>query len=250
MENNPTVIANHLRNLKFTDRSCTLAVELNDHVNRYRASMTLATFNLFDSSAISSIDYDTYVWTYACVATRTSGKPSRTMSRLPELLFILDDVCSALRSVLDNRAKRASALGNLGSAVTAQARTQYAAITRAVATPAPPPQAISQPDGSFHVLNAFTIPGYDHPDCLNNPGMCCFYCAVANHTLPECTILKSDCVRNIMRAGVDRTCFEKHGSATAKKRKRDVNASLRPIHDRDRAGVVMTEDVVAFKMAD
>ncbi|KAF0708588.1 hypothetical protein AaE_013152, partial [Aphanomyces astaci] len=35
-----------------------------------------------------------------------------------------------------------------------------------------------------------------------------------------------------MRAGFDRTGFDKYGSATAKKRKRDVDASLCSIHRR------------------
>ncbi|RLO08555.1 hypothetical protein DYB28_000151 [Aphanomyces astaci] len=204
MDNNPTVIANHLWNLKFTDDSCidTLAVELNDHVNRYRASMTLHTFNLLDASAISSIASDTYIWTYAFIADKDLWEVIKNSVSTPRAAgspFVLDDVFSALRTVLDNRAKRASALGNLGAAVTAQPRTQYTSITHAVATPAPPAQ---------------------------------------------CTILKSDYVRNIMRAGFDRTCFDKHGSASAKKRKRDVDASLRPIHRR-RDDAMIAEGLVA-----
>ncbi|RHY68204.1 hypothetical protein DYB34_012116, partial [Aphanomyces astaci] len=66
MDNNPTVIANNLRNLKFTEDSCidTLAVELNDLMERYRASMTPPTFNAMDAAAISSIDGYTYIWIY------------------------------------------------------------------------------------------------------------------------------------------------------------------------------------------
>ncbi|RQM20948.1 hypothetical protein B5M09_010186 [Aphanomyces astaci] len=96
MDNNPTVIATHLPNLKFTEDSCidTLAVELNDLVKRYRGPMTMPTFNPLDAYAISSIDYDTYIWTYHTLCAMSdafiveknlSGKSSRTVFRLPEL---------------------------------------------------------------------------------------------------------------------------------------------------------------------
>ncbi|RHY28013.1 hypothetical protein DYB25_013081, partial [Aphanomyces astaci] len=84
-----------------------------------------------------------------------------------------------------------------------QSRSQFAAVTHAVAAPAPPPTAISQPDGSYHVLNAFTIPTYAHHDCVKIPGKCCFYCGVGNYTLRVCPTLKSDYVRNTMLAMVD-----------------------------------------------
>ncbi|RHZ02604.1 hypothetical protein DYB31_016040, partial [Aphanomyces astaci] len=189
MDNNPTVIANNLRNLKFTEDSCidTLAVELNDLMERYRASMTPPTFNAMDAAAISSIDGYTYIWIYhtLCVLSKAFIadtdlwdviKNYVSTARATRVPIVLDDGWSALRNVLDNRVQRASALGHLGSAATTQARTQYVAITHAIATPAPPPQAISQPDGSFHVLNAFTIPAYAHPNCVHNPGKSCFNC--------------------------------------------------------------------------
>ncbi|RHZ31779.1 hypothetical protein DYB37_012388 [Aphanomyces astaci] len=135
---------------------------------------------------------------------------------------VVDDIWVSFRRILTNRLQRASTLGDHGSAATIQSRSQFAAVTHAVVVPAPPPTAISQPDGSYHVLNVFTIPAYAHRDCAKIPGKSCFYCGVANHTLPVCPTLKSDYVRNTMRAGFDRTVFDKHGSASAKKRKRDV----------------------------
>ncbi|ETV73068.1 hypothetical protein H257_12104 [Aphanomyces astaci] len=128
MDNNPAVIANHLRTLKFTEESCidTLAVELTDPVKLYRVSMTPPSFNLLDASAISSIDYDTHIWNY-----HTLCAMSDTFINDKELWEV------------------------------------FAAVTHTVAAPAPPPTAISQPDGSYHVLNAFTIPAYAHHDAGN-----------------------------------------------------------------------------------
>ncbi|KAF0711980.1 hypothetical protein AaE_012165, partial [Aphanomyces astaci] len=115
-----------------------------------------------------------------------------------------------LSAIITNRLQRASALGDNGSAATLQTRTQLAAVTHAVAAPVPPPQAITQADGSVHVMNAFTIPSYAHRD---------YY------------------ARNSMRPGFDRAVFDKHGSASQKKRKRDYVAPSRPIQrprdDRD-----------------
>ncbi|RQM20378.1 hypothetical protein B5M09_005785, partial [Aphanomyces astaci] len=235
MDNNPAVIANHLRTLKFTEESCidTLAVELTDPVKLYRVSMTPPSFNLLDASAISSIDYDTHIWNYhtLCAMSDTFINDKElwevvtnyvSTARVAGTPVVVDDVWVSLRRILTNRLQRASALGDHGSAATIQSRSQFAAVTHTVAAPAPPPTAISQLDGSYHVLNAFTIPAYAHHDCVKIPGKSCFYCGVANHTLPVCPTLKSDYVRNIMRAGFDRTVFDKHGSASAKKRKRDV----------------------------
>ncbi|RHZ40691.1 hypothetical protein DYB26_016353 [Aphanomyces astaci] len=161
---------------------------------------------------------------------------------------VVDDVWASFRRILTNRLQRASTLGDHGSAATIQSRSQFSAVTHAVVVPAPPPTAISQPDGSYHVLNVFTIPAYAHRDCVKIPGKSCFYCGVANHTLLVCPTLKSDYVRNTMRAGFDRTVFDKHGSASAKKRKRDVDYSPRPTHrhrdDRDDRGVVMIVTMV------
>ncbi|RHY73846.1 hypothetical protein DYB30_013164, partial [Aphanomyces astaci] len=235
MDNNPTVIANHLRTLKFTEESCidTLAVELTDLVKRYRVSMTPPSFNLLDASAISSIDYDTHIWNYhtLCAMSDTFINDKElwevvtnyvSTARAAGTPVVVDGVWVSLRRILTNRLQRASALGDHGSAATIQSRSQFAAVTHAVAAPAPPSTAISQPDGSYHVLNAFTIPAYAHHDCVKIPGKSCFYCGVANHTLPVCPTLKTDYVRNTMRAGFYRTVFDKHGSASAKKRKRDV----------------------------
>ncbi|RHY60667.1 hypothetical protein DYB34_013090 [Aphanomyces astaci] len=221
--------------LKFTEESCidTLAVELTDLVKRYRVSMTPPSFNLLDASAISSIDYDTHIWNYhtLCAMSDTFINDKElwevvtnyvSTARAAGTPVVVDDVWVSLRRILTNRLQRASALGDHGSAATIQSRSQFAAVTHAVAAPAPPPTAISQPDGSYHVLNAFTIPAYAHHDCVKIPGKSCFYCGVANHTLPVCPTLKTDYVRNTMRAGFYRTVFDKHGSASAKKRKRDV----------------------------
>ncbi|RHY93109.1 hypothetical protein DYB31_016331, partial [Aphanomyces astaci] len=60
----------------------------------------------------------------------------------------------------------------------------------------------------------------------NNPTSC-FYCGVTNHTFPACPTLKSNYARNTMRPGFDRTVFDKHGSASEKKRKRDYVAPSR-----------------------
>ncbi|RLO00122.1 hypothetical protein DYB28_000330 [Aphanomyces astaci] len=60
---------------------------------------------------------------------------------------------------------------------------------------------------------------------------------ITNHTLPACPTLKSDYARNTIRSGFDRAIFDKHGSASQKKRKRDYVAPSRPIQrprdDRD-----------------
>ncbi|ETV63900.1 hypothetical protein H257_19168 [Aphanomyces astaci] len=213
MDNNPTVIANHLRTLKFTEESCidTLAVELTDLVKRYRVSMTPPSFNLLDASAISSIDYDTHIWNYhtLCAMSGTFINDKElwevvtnyvSTARAAGTPVVVDDVWVSLRRILTNRLQRASALGDHGSVATIQSRSQFAAVTHAVAVPAPPPTAISQPDGSYHVLNAFTIPAYAHHDCVKIPGKSCFYCGVANHTLPVCPTLKSDIDRNTMQA--------------------------------------------------
>ncbi|ETV80622.1 hypothetical protein H257_06147 [Aphanomyces astaci] len=70
-----------------------------------------------------------------------------------------------------------------------QSRSQFAAVTHTVAVPTPPPQAMSQPGGSYHVLNAFTTPAYAYHDCVKTPGKSCFYGGVASHTLPMCPTL-------------------------------------------------------------
>ncbi|RQM19278.1 hypothetical protein B5M09_011476 [Aphanomyces astaci] len=48
---------------------------------------------------------------------------------------------------------------------------------------------MSQPGGSYHVLNAFTTPAYAYHDCVKTPGKSCFYGGVASHTLPMCPTL-------------------------------------------------------------
>ncbi|RHZ18188.1 hypothetical protein DYB26_008482, partial [Aphanomyces astaci] len=197
--------------LKFTEESCidTLAVELTDLVKRYRVSMTPPSFNLLDASAISSIDYDTHIWNYhtLCAMSDTFINDKElwevvtnyvSTARAAGTPVVVDGVWVSLRRILTNRLQRASALGDHGSAATIQSRSQFAAVTHAVAAPAPPSTAISQPDGSYHVLNAFTIPAYAHHDCVKIPGKSCFYCGVANHTLPVCPTLKTDYVRNTM----------------------------------------------------
>ncbi|ETV63700.1 hypothetical protein H257_19368 [Aphanomyces astaci] len=199
--------------LKFTEESCidTLAVELTDLVKRYRVSMTPPSFNLLDASVISSIDYDTHIWNYhtLCAMSGTFINDKElwevvtnyvSTARAAGTPVVVDDVWVSLRRILTNRLQRASALGDHGSVATIQSRSQFAAVTHAVAVPAPPPTVISQPDGSYHVLNAFTIPAYAHHDCVKIPGKSCFYCGVANHTLPVCPTLKSDIDRNTMQA--------------------------------------------------
>ncbi|RQM29086.1 hypothetical protein B5M09_012794 [Aphanomyces astaci] len=153
----------HLRTLKFTEESCidTLAIELIDLVKRYRVSMTPPFFKLLDASVISSIDYDIHIWNY-----HTLCAMSDTIINYKELWevvtnyvstagavgtpVVVDDVWVSLRRILTNRLQRASALGDHGSAATIQSRSQFAAVTHAVATacagtavPAPPPTAIS-----------------------------------------------------------------------------------------------------------
>ncbi|RHY67224.1 hypothetical protein DYB34_013942, partial [Aphanomyces astaci] len=250
MDNNPTVIASYLRTLKFTDESCidTLSVELIDLVKRYRVSMTPPSFNPLDPSAISSVDYHNHIWNYYTLCAMSDTfigdkelwevvTNSVATARAANQSVVVADVWASLRRIITNRQQRASALGDNGSAATLQTRTQLAAVTHAVAAPAPPPQAITQADGSVHVMNAFTIPSYAHRDCINHPGKSCFYCGVTNHTLPACPTLKSDYARNAMRPGFDRAVFDKHGSASQKKRKRDYVAPSRPIQrprdDRD-----------------
>ncbi|KAF0710388.1 hypothetical protein AaE_012549 [Aphanomyces astaci] len=142
---------------------------------------------------------------------------------------VVADVWASVRCIITNRFQRASALGDNRSAAIILTRTQLAAVTHAVAAPAPPPQAITQADGSVHVMNAFTIPSYAHRDCVNHPGKSCFHCSVANHTLPVCPTLKSDYARNTMCPSFDRTVFDKHGSASQKKRKRDGLVATRAL---------------------
>ncbi|RLN89766.1 hypothetical protein DYB28_012768 [Aphanomyces astaci] len=190
MDNNPTVIASYLRTLKFTDESCidTLSVELIDLVKRYRVSMTPPSFNPLDPSAISSVDYDNHFWNYYTLCAM-----SDTFIGDKELWEVVTNSVATARTA--TRLQRASALGDNGSAATLQTRTQLAAVTHAVAAPTPTPQEITQVDGSVHLMNAFTIPSYAHRDCINHPGKSCFYCGVANHTLPACPTLKSDFAR-------------------------------------------------------
>ncbi|ETV75251.1 hypothetical protein H257_10443 [Aphanomyces astaci] len=104
MNNNPTL----------TDDSSfdTLAEELNDLVKRYPSSMTPPTFNPLDASSISSTTATTFGPITLCVPcpshllrTRTSGKSSRTMFRLPELpvrlsLLTMFGLPSALSSTI------------------------------------------------------------------------------------------------------------------------------------------------------
>ncbi|RLO06044.1 hypothetical protein DYB28_002289 [Aphanomyces astaci] len=158
-------------------------------------------------------------------------------ARAGNLSVVVAYVWASLRRIITNRLQRESALGDNGSAATLQTQTQLEAVTHAVAAPAPPPQTITQADGSVHVINAFTIPSYDHRDCIKNPGKFCFYYGIANHKLPACPTLKSDYARNTMPPGFDRAVFDKNGSASKKKRKRDYVAPSRhiqrPRDDRD-----------------
>ncbi|RLO01989.1 hypothetical protein DYB28_015493, partial [Aphanomyces astaci] len=239
----------YLRTLKFTDESCidTLSVELIDLVKRYRVSMTPPSFNPLDPSAISSVDYHNHIWNYYTLCAMSDTfigdkelwevvTNSVATARAANQSVVVADVWASLRRIITNRLQRASALGDNGSAATLQTRTQLAAVTHAVAAPAPPPQAITQADGSVHVMNAFTIPSYAHRDCINHPGKSCFYCGVTNHTLPACPTLKSDYARNSMRPGFDRAVFDKHGSASQKKRKRDYVAPSLPLVVLEMAG--------------
>ncbi|RHY48807.1 hypothetical protein DYB38_009941, partial [Aphanomyces astaci] len=97
----------------FTDDSCidTLAVERNDLVKRYRASMTPPTFNPLDASAISSIDYDTYITTYHTLCAKSDAfiadkdlweamKNYVSTARAAGAPIVVNDVWSALRNVL------------------------------------------------------------------------------------------------------------------------------------------------------
>ncbi|RQM29855.1 hypothetical protein B5M09_012290, partial [Aphanomyces astaci] len=106
-------------------------------------------------------------------------------------------------SANSNRLQQASALVDNGSVATIQTRTQLAGVMHAVAAPAPTPLAITQANGSVHVMNAFTVPSYAHHDCVNHPVKSCFYCGVINHTLPACPTLMSDYARNTMRPITD-----------------------------------------------
>ncbi|RHZ27866.1 hypothetical protein DYB37_012083, partial [Aphanomyces astaci] len=246
MDNNPS----YLRTLKFTDESFidTLSVELIDLVNRYLVSMTPPSFNPLDPSSISSVDYHNHIWNYytLCAMSDTFIGDKElwevvtnfvATARAANQSVVVADVWASLRRIITNRHQRASALGDNGFTATLQTQTQLAAVTHAVAAPAPPPQAITQADGSVHVMNELTTPRYAHRDCVNHPGKSCFYCGVANHTLPACPTLKSDYARNTMRPGFDRAVFDKHGYASQKKRKRDYVAPSRPIQrpldDRD-----------------
>ncbi|RLO07760.1 hypothetical protein DYB28_004320 [Aphanomyces astaci] len=262
MDNNPTVIANYLRTLKFTDESCidTLSVELIDLVKRYRVSVSPPSFNHLDPSAISSVDYHNHIWNYYTMCAMSDTfigdkelwevvTNSVATARAANQSVVVADVWASLRRIITNRLQRASALGDNGSAATLQTRTQLAAVTHAVATPAPPPQAITQADGSVHVMNAITIPSYAHRDCINHPGKSCFYCGVTNHMLPACPTLKSDYARNTMRPGFDRAVFDKHGSASQKKRKHAYVAPSPVIDNATRATAALIVGVFMTRLA-
>jgi hypothetical protein len=137
-DNNPTVIANQLRQIKFTsnDSIDAIVVELSDLMKRFRESMIPPTFAT-DPESISSVDYDRHVWTNhtLCAMADTfvtdkdiweTIKNAAATARASGSPVVIDDVWIEIRRIIQNRVQRASALGDHGTAATSQARSHFA----------------------------------------------------------------------------------------------------------------------------
>ncbi|ETV73394.1 hypothetical protein H257_11889 [Aphanomyces astaci] len=168
MDNNPAVIANYLRTLMFTGESCIdiLSVELIDLVKRYRVSMTPPSSNPLDPSTTTIIFWNYYI---LCVM-------SDTFIGEKELWEIVTNsvatACAANPSVV--------VADFWNGILRTSSNERLLGVTTALPLPSkhepnfqlsrmPPPQAITQADGSIHVLNVFTILSYAHRDCVNPP---------------------------------------------------------------------------------